>query len=259
MEVRNDHQPCGEYSRCPNCGHDELAEYYDETLWCPECDWHAGTSCKEFFCPSCGSYEIRYEENRAVCKECGCTVILDCDGIVPRADHPGWYKILRAKKAELLPGFTGLSISFSEFTELEEVILPPGLEVIRYNAFFSCFALSRVRIPQSVRVIEGGAFFGCAFTEILLPEGIPEIGEFTFCGCGQLKRITIPESVTRIGTAAFQYCSSLEEILLPKSLEKIDSLAFNGCTALRHIVIPADTDVDPEAFRGCADIVIERA
>lgn len=74
-----------------------------------------------------------------------------------------------------------------------------------------------------------------------------------------MKRITIPESVTRIGTAAFQYCSSLEEILLPKSLGKIDSLAFNGCTALRHIAIPADTDVDPEAFRGCSDMVIERA
>ena len=253
----NVHNP-KEYSRCPNCGHGDLFVSYDETIWCAECDWHMGTSCKEFFCPDCASYEIRYEENRAVCKACGCTVVLACEGIVARENHPGWYKILRAKKAELLPGATSLCKSFSEFSELEEVILPPTLEVIRYDAFSGCVALHSIHIPQSVRKIESGAFLGCAFTEIQLPECITEIAEFTFCSCEQLKKITVPAGVTQIDTAAFQFCSRLEEVILPKNLKQIGRLAFNGCTALKHIVIPAGTDVDPDAFYNCPDIIIER-
>lgn len=259
MQICNILHSSKEYSRCPSCGHDELFDSYDETVRCTKCDWHAGNSCKEFFCPDCASYEIRYEENRAVCKNCGCTVILECEGIVEREDHPGWYKILSVKRAELLPGATGLSGSFSEFTELEEVVLPPTLEVIRHDAFSGCVALRSIHIPQSVQKIENGAFLGCAFTEIQLPENITEIREFTFCSCEQLKKITIPAGVVLIDTAAFQYCNSLEEVILPKNLKKIGSHAFNGCTALKHILIPAGTDVDPDAFCNCPDLVIERS
>lgn len=259
MEALNDFWSYDEYSPCPNCGQrNYLFVFYDETVWCPECDWHVGISCKEFFCPDCGSYEIRYEGNRAICSECGCTVVLDCEGIVHRDDAPGGKKILRLKKAELLPGATNLSKCFSEFSELEEIILPPGLEVIRYNAFCGCVALRGVDIPQSVRRIEGCAFMGCAFTEIQLPEDIATIEEFTFCDCHQLKKITIPEGVTKINAGAFQYCDSLEEVILPKNLKNIGVSAFNGCTALKHILIPAGTDVDPNAFPSGLDIVIER-
>ena len=244
--------------RCPKCGQDDLYLYYDETVWCTKCDWHAGVSCKEFFCPSCGSYEIRYEENRAICKECGSAVAFDCEGIVKWENGLGSHKILRAKKAKVLPGLTRLVHSFSEFTELEEVILPEGLETLDFDALSGCIALRRLDIPKSVRVIKNGAFMGCAFEEIQLPEGITEIEDLTFCSCEKLKRITIPEGVTRIGAAAFQYCTALEEVILPKNLEKIDENAFYGCTALKRIVIPAGTEIGLRAFQGCTDLVMER-
>lgn len=258
MEIQNNIPIYEEYSICPNCGHEDLFLSYDETIWCPECGWHEGISCKEFICPDCGSYEICYEENRAVCKECGCTVAFECDGIVKREDKPGQYKILRVRKAELLSRATRLCKCFSEFTELEEIILPDRLEVISYDAFSGCVALRSINIPQSVRLIDYGAFQSCAFTNIQLPEGITEIRDFTFLDCSKLKKITIPAGVTSIGIAAFQYCNSLEEIILPKNLEKISNHAFYGCTSLKHILIPKGTVVDTDAFGACPDIVIER-
>ena len=258
MKLIKEKLNCEEYDRCPVCGQDDLFESYDETVWCPDCGWHAGISCKEFFCPNCSSYEIRYEEDRAVCEKCGCAVILECDGIVANEKGPGKYKVVMAKRAEVLPGATALDKSFSEFTELEEIILPESLEVIRFDAFCSCTALRGINIPRSVRCIEGNAFTGCPFTEIRLPEGITQIGDLTFCDCRRLKTVTVPEGVARIGMAAFQFCSSLEEVILPESLQTIGFHAFYNCTALKHIVIPAGTDVDPTAFANCPDIVLER-
>ena len=50
-----------------------------------------------------------------------------------------------------------------------------------------------------------------------------------------LKNIVIPEGVTEIGERAFYYCTSLESVIFPRSLKKICSGAFMGCSSLRHV------------------------
>ena len=51
-----------------------------------------------------------------------------------------------------------------------------------------------------------------------LPEGIKEIGEWSFEGCKSLKTVQIPQSVTTLGTGAFYTCSALESVVLPSLL-----------------------------------------
>ena len=58
---------------------------------------------------------------------------------------------------------------FEECSKLQEVILPPNLEVIGVNAFISTnypTILSRIEIPATVRDIQAGAFAGNKLTEI---------------------------------------------------------------------------------------------
>ncbi len=70
-----------------------------------------------------------------------------------------------------------------------------------------------VEVPQTVNgkplaYIKEGAFRGTDVEEVILPDGVREIGWFAFSGCYRLRRVTVPASVTVIGYGAFEYCSS---------------------------------------------------
>lgn len=59
-------------------------------------------------------------------------------------------------------------------------------------------------------VIESEAFMGCTeLTEVVIPEGVTEIGMWAFSDCTALTGITLPSSVTDIGEDAFYDCDSL--------------------------------------------------
>lgn len=58
-----------------------------------------------------------------------------------------------------------------------------------------------------------------------IPEGIKEIGEFSFARSG-LTSITIPEGVTSIGYGAFYHCDDLEDVEIPSSVTEIEPSAF---------------------------------
>lgn len=73
----------------------------------------------------------------------------------------------------------------------------------------------------------------------VIPEGVLQIYDHAFIGCGRLRRIHIPDTVRRIGSAAFQACRNLEQIRLPEDLESIGDAAFSGCTALKALSLPA--------------------
>jgi len=89
---------------------------------------------------------------------------------------------------------------------------------------------------------------------LVLPEGITEIGMFTFIGCSGLKSIIIPDSVTKIETGAFIGCSGLTNIFIPDSVTEIADEVFYFC-GLIHIVIPDTvTKIGKDAFSDCSSL-----
>ena len=50
--------------------------------------------------------------------------------------------------------------------------------------------------------------------------------------------VIVKEGVTEIGYQAFEECSGLTSITLPKSVTKIGNCAFSGCSGLTSITIP---------------------
>lgn len=59
-------------------------------------------------------------------------------------------------------------------------------------------------------VIEDDAFMGCTeLTEVVIPEGVMEIGGWAFSDCTALTSVILPSSVTDIDNYAFYGCDSL--------------------------------------------------
>lgn len=55
--------------------------------------------------------------------------------------------------------------------------------------------------------------------EIVIPEGVEEIGDMAFHGDAYLEKITFPSTLKKIGKDAFSECQNLEEITIPAYID----------------------------------------
>jgi len=147
--------------------------------------------------------------------------------------------------------------TFYQRGRLREVELCDGLQEIGNYAFGMTWdnrsALKQISIPSSVRLIGDYAFKCCKkLEEVVLREGLLEIGERAFNSCTALKRIDIPSSVRTFGKYAFEYCEKLEEVDLREGLLDIGTHAFDNCKALKSINVPSTvTVIHAWAFAYC--------
>ena len=183
--------------------------------------------------------------------------------------------------------------AFSGCSSLTSISIPEGVTTIGEHAFHNCSSLSTITMPESIAEIGTNAFVGCSslnsvyisdieswckikfsdgfanpfcgannlyinnelVTEITIPEGVTELGNYVFYGCNNLTSIRIPESVTEIGSGVFSSCTSLTSIDIPKSVTKIGSRAFAYCTSLISIDISEGiTEIEESTFSGCSSL-----
>ena len=113
-----------------------------------------------------------------------------------------------------------------------------------------------VVIPEGVTNIGASAFSGCSsLASVVIPEGVTSIGDEAFYYCQSLTSVVIPEGVTSIGGEAFKYCSSLTSVVIPKGVKSIGNWAFSGCSSLASVVIPEGvTSIGGGAFWDCSSL-----
>ncbi len=85
-------------------------------------------------------------------------------------------------------------------------------------------------VPSEVKFIDKGAYSGAtSLGEIVLPEGLEEIGPSAFAQCFYLKSITIPASVSKIHYDAFSECEErIEWIKIRRTESAITAVSNNG-------------------------------
>lgn len=111
--------------------------------------------------------------------------------------------------------------------EINDLIIPDGVESISLGAFRWCKWLTSVSIPNTVERIGSAAFLNCSsMASITIPNSVTWLGDGAFSSCSKLESITIPNSVTHIGDRAFEGCSDLASITIPNSVTYVGIYAF---------------------------------
>lgn len=138
--------------------------------------------------------------------------------------------------------------------EVDEFIIPEGVEVIRKFAFYSC-SFKRIIIPPSVKEIginpfvETGIWGDDGHWElevislspkyIVRDNGLYE-GNIIISYWGKDKVILLPKDLQVIGSHAFWYASFVT-IYLPETIQSIGDGAFVWNDELENIVVPRGT------------------
>lgn len=69
--------------------------------------------------------------------------------------------------------------TFSDCTNLQEVILPESLQVINSGAFYYCTGLLRIDLPDNLKTIGSQPFWGCSsLVELVIPASVESLGYY---------------------------------------------------------------------------------
>jgi len=96
--------------------------------------------------------------------------------------------------------------------------------------------------------------WGNSITEVIIENGVTNIGEEAFDVCYSLESVTIPDSVTSIGNSAFSSCSSLKSLVIPDSVTEIGNYAFFDCPFTSFTVPDSVTSIGEFAFKSCTSL-----
>ena len=176
---------------------------------------------------------------------------------------------------------------------LTNVKIPDNVTSIGNYAFSGCSGLTSVTIPDSVTSIGGYAFDDCTgltkvnitdiaawcnvsfkdwdsnplyyahnlylndklVTDLIIPDGVTNIGVRAFYNCSGLISVTIPDSVMSIGNFAFYGCSGLTSVTVGNGVTSLSGFSFENNKNLKNIVIGNSvTSIDSDTFYGCSGL-----
>ena len=104
--------------------------------------------------------------------------------------------------------------------------------------------------------------WGNTIRNVIIENGVTDIGSFSFRQSEQLTEAVIPKSMKAIGNRAFYKCTALNSVSIPEGMTKIGEYAFYRCYGLTKIDIPGTmTSIGSSAFAYCSglkDIVISK-
>ena len=93
---------------------------------------------------------------------------------------------------------------------------------------------------------------GLPVKQVVIEEGVSNVGECAFYRCADIVSVSLPESVASIWMGAFSCCAGLTSVTIPDGVGRIGERAFADCGGLTSLTVGDGLDtVGYNAFAGC--------
>ena len=169
-------------------------------------------------------------------------------------------------KTLVLPKGIKIVAGFNSCPNITNLVIPDGVEIIKWNAFIGCKSITSIRIPSSVRELHGSSFAGCnieayevdeAYECYTVVDGVVYTKDLktlvAFPSAYPKKHFEVPSTTQIIGSSAFE-SAPIVSIDLPDGLTIIEKYAFEF-SAIHSIEIPDGvTEIGDSTFCGCRNL-----
>ena len=134
--------------------------------------------------------------------------------------------------------------TFNGFKSIETVTVPADVDSIGDNAFLGCTNITKVTahdVASWCGIHFGNTMILQTGTAIRLSNPV-SISQNLYIGNERLTELVIPEGVEEIGYSAFYRCLGITEVSLPSTLKKVGANAFADCTDIRIVNVTSLRD-----------------
>ena len=206
---------------------------------------------------------------------------LTADGVLTIENNAGWQDYLKDGASEVInklvigKNLTDFSLFNSEANDYVDSGMvcprfqPKQIEVEDGNPTFvmeegllidtikkivtsSELSVQNVVIPEGIREIGAFAFYNRREIDtIQFPSTLKKIGAFAFSDCTNLEALDFPNTLDWIGDYAFYECSGVKEVRLSNELQYIGEYAFYLCSTLELILPDSIQEIGSGCFEGC--------
>ena len=173
---------------------------------------------------------------------------------------------------EKAKGFDVIAIGERAFwtcQEITSVDIPNSITSIGTSAFEYCTKLAKADLPAKLRSIGVAAFENCAFTSVVIPRSVTELGAYynrnVFQSCPNLTSIVVEEgnevfdsrenSNTIIHTASNTIYTGCDKSFIPRSVTAIANYAFYACKGLTNLTLLENiSSIGSRSFAMCSNL-----
>lgn len=115
--------------------------------------------------------------------------------------------------------------------------------------------IKNIEMSDQITTIGDFAFHKCSIEDVVIPDGVEEIGALSFSHCIELKQFKLPKELKVLQSQAFSHCDNIEKIVIPDNVESIGNNAFHKCVNAKEVEIGSKVKtIEFCAFSYCSKI-----
>lgn len=120
-------------------------------------------------------------------------------------------------------------------SQLEEILLPRSLHIIKEGTFSNCKNLKSIWAQHGLNTISYNAFKGCESLKEAHFHILKTIRDGAFEGCSNLETLDLGYQIRELGSYLFNGCSSLKSLEIQGNFDKLGKNTFAGADALESL------------------------